>query len=54
MTYLVCSNCGRDVDSKKQQCPYCKANYSLVSGIELEEDIFYSSDNNDDDTEYGL
>lgn len=46
MTYYVCSHCGRDVDSRRDQCPYCKANHSLIPqllGTELEEDIFDSS-----------
>jgi predicted ATP-dependent serine protease len=51
MTYFVCSNCGRDVDSRRQQCPYCKTNDSLIPqvvGTELEDDIFDSSVDGDD------
>jgi predicted ATP-dependent serine protease len=54
MTYFVCSHCGRDVDSRRDQCPYCKANHSLIPqtlGTELEEDIFDSSDYGYEDNE---
>lgn len=52
MTYFVCSHCGRDVDSRRDQCPYCKANHSLIPqmvGTELEEDIYNSTEMYDDD-----
>jgi predicted ATP-dependent serine protease len=54
MTYFVCSHCGRDVDSRRDQCPYCKANHSLIPqtlGTELEEDIFDCTEYNDYDNE---